>query len=141
VTIKDWSRQFGEKHGQRDRAAALDAQARIDVERQRHAERLERWPAIVAAMRSLIAGYNRGAGIDVVTLAEDVATPGVTVESATNGRRALVVALESSELTVRSRSGPNQPLGTPHWVTLDRTDENAAAYLLRDWMERLQASG
>jgi hypothetical protein len=135
--MKDWPEQFGEKHGQRDRAAALDAHARIDVETQRHAACLERWPAIVAAMRSLIAGYNRGAGFDAVTVVEDVATPSVTVESATNGRRALVVALESSELAVRSRSGADQPLCNAHWVSLDRTDENAAAYLLRDWMERL----
>ena len=133
----DWSRQFGEKHGRRDRAAAVDAQARSDVEQQLYAACLERWPAIVAAMRHLVAGYNNGADLDAVTLAEDLATPGVTLESATNGRRALVIALDGSELSVRTRGGPDDPLGRPQWVSLDRTDENAAAYLLRDWMERL----
>ncbi len=53
--LDDWSRQTGEKHGIRDRAAALGAQARIDVEQQRQAGCLERWPAIVAAMNTVVA--------------------------------------------------------------------------------------
>lgn len=137
MTITHWSRQFGEKHGRRDRAVAVDAQARVDVEQQQRAACIERWPAIVAAMRSLVEGYNQGAGLDAVSLVEDLATPGVTLETATNGRRALVIALDGSELTVRTRSGPDDPLGRPQWVSLDRTNEDAAAYLLRDWMERL----
>jgi hypothetical protein len=133
----DWSRRIGEKHGDRDRAAALGAQARIDVEQQRQAQSLERWPAIVAAMKSVIASYNHGTRLESVTLVEDAVNPGVTVEATANGRRALIIALDGSDVTVRTRSGPNDPLSCAHWVNLNRTDENAAAYLLRDWLERL----
>jgi hypothetical protein len=112
----------------------------MDVERQRHAACLERWPAIVAAMKSLVASYNDGAGLEAVTLVEDTVdreNASVTIASVTNGRRALVIALDGSDVTVRTRSGPNDVLSGMQWVSLDRTDENAAAYLLRDWLERL----
>jgi hypothetical protein len=137
----DWSRHMGEKHGHRDRAAAIEAQAAVVRERERHTACLERWPAIVAAMDSLVASYNEGAGLEAVTLVEDASNgdrPGVTVESVTNGRHALVIALDGSDVTVRARNGPNNhQLSRAQWISLDRTDENAAAYLLRDWLERL----
>ena len=136
----DWSRHIGEKHGHRDRAAALQMQSAMDVERQRHVVCLERWPAIVAAMKSLVASYNEGTGLEAVTLVDDTVdreNASVTIASVTNGRRALVIALDGSDVTVRTRSGPNDSLSGMQWVSLDRTDENAAAYLLRDWLERL----
>ena len=136
----DWSREIGEKHGHRDRAAALEVQAAVAVEHQQHAACLERWPAIVAAMKSVVASYNDGAGLEAVTLVEDLVNTenaGVTVASVTNGRRALVIALDGSDVTVRTRSGPDDSLSRTQWVNLDRTDENTAAYLLRDWLERL----
>jgi len=137
VTSTDWFRELGEKHGRRDRALAVDARARVDAERQGRAACIERWPAIVAAMRSLVDSYNEGAGLDTVTVVEDLAMPGATIETASDGGRAVVVALDGSELTVRTRRGPDDPLSGPYWVSLNRTDENAAAYLLRDWLERL----
>lgn len=137
TTQDDWSRQIGEKHGNRDRAAAVGAQARIDVEQHRQAECLERWPAIVTAMKAVIAGYNDGARHEAVTLVEDAVNHGMTVEAAANGRHGLVIALDGAEMTVRTRTGPNDPLSGAQWVSLNRTDENAAAYLLRDWLGRL----
>ena len=134
--LDDWSRQTGEKHGNRDRAAALGAQARIDLEQQRQAGCLERWPAIVAAMTTVVASYNHGARLDAVTLVEDGVNPGVTLESAANGRRALVMSLDGSDVSVRTHN-KNGDSTSRYWVSLNRTDENAAAYLLRDWMERL----
>ena len=138
--LDDWYRQIGEKHAHRDRAAARKAQAATDAERELHASCAERWPAIVASMTALITSYNDGAGLEAVTVVEDTSSrdnPSVTVESATNGRRALVITLEGSDVAVRTRSGPNDPLSGTQWVSLNRTDENAAAYLLRDWLERL----
>jgi hypothetical protein len=139
VTTKpdEWSRHAGERHGRRDRAVALEAQAALDLERQRHAACLQRWPALVAALRTLLGSYNDGAGVEAVTLVEDPMNPGVTVASVTNGRRSLVIALDGSDVTVRARNGPNDSLSGTHWVSLNRTDEDAAAYLLRDWLERL----
>src|SRR5687767_15548142 len=97
TTPDDWSRQIGEKHGNRDRAAAVGSQARIDVEQQRQAECLERWPAIVTAMKTVIASYNHGARHEAVTLLEDAVGPEVTVEATANGRHALVIALDGPD--------------------------------------------
>jgi hypothetical protein len=136
----DWARRIGEQHGHRDRATAHETQAVIDVERQRHAACLERWPALVAAMHGLVMSYNEGAGLEAVTLAEHRAGrdhPGITFESTTNGRRALVIDLDGSDVMVRAHSGPDDSQSSTRWVSLNRTDENAAAYLLRDWLERL----
>jgi hypothetical protein len=137
VRTKDWSRHIGEQHGKRDRAGALGAQALEDREHQKQAACLQRWPAIVTAMRTLIESYNDGAGHEAVTLVEDAGNPGVTVESTTNGRRALVIALDGSDVSVRTHNGHDQASSGTQWVSLDRTDANAAAYLLRDWFERL----
>jgi hypothetical protein len=65
---------------------------------------------MVAAMNSVVASYNHGARLDAVTLVEDAVNPGVTVEATTNGRRALVIALDGSDVTVRTRSGPDDRL-------------------------------
>jgi len=90
-------------------------------------------------MTALVTSYNHGAGLEAVTVVEDTSSRGngVTVESATNGRRALVIALDGSDVAVRTRSGPNDPLSGTQWVSLNRTDASAASYLLRDWLERL----
>ena len=40
-------------------------------------------------MRTLVATYNEGAGLPVLTLVEDSDRPGVTLDSARNGNRAL----------------------------------------------------
>jgi hypothetical protein len=137
VRTKDWSRRIGEQHGKRDRAVALGSQALDDREHQKHAACLQRWPTIVMAMQTLVASYNAGAGHEAVTLVEDAGNPGVTLASTTNGRRALVVALDGSDVSVRTRDGHDYPLSGTRWMDLNRTDANAAAYLLRDWFERL----
>jgi hypothetical protein len=137
VSSNDWARRFGEEHGQRDRAAACEAQARSDVELQRQAACLERWPDIVAGLQSRVMTYNEGAGAATLTLVDDAVDHRVTLESAGNGRGALVIALDGSEVVVRSRGGADRPWSGPTWVSLSRTDDDAVEYLLRDWMERL----
>jgi hypothetical protein len=137
VSQTDWSREIGEKHGRRDRNESRESQALIERTREHNAATLERWPAVVAAMRAMVASYNAGAGLDAVTLVEDTVTPGVTLEATGNGRRSLVIALDDGDVCVRTRHGHSDPLSGPLWVSLDRTDADAAAYLLRDWMERL----
>jgi hypothetical protein len=137
VSASNWSRQFGEEHGNRDRAAAHEAQARTAVEQQAHAQCIERWPSIVAAMKALVLDYNEGAGSEAITLVEDAEDRCVTLESTVNGHGSLVIALDGSDVAVRTRNGPDRKLSGPTWVPLNRTDDNAAEYLLRDWMERL----
>src|SRR4029434_100211 len=66
MTMNDWSRRVGETHGRRARATSLAEQKAVDREHQRDAECLQRWPAIVAAMRTVVAGYNHGVGLEAV---------------------------------------------------------------------------
>ena len=136
MRMNDWSRRVGETHGRRARATTLAEQKAVDREHQRDAECLQRWPAIVAAMRTVVAGYNHGVGLEAVTFVEDKMNRGVTLETVANGRRALVIALDGSDVSVRTHNRQGDSTGR-YWVSLNRTDENAAAYLLNDWMERL----
>jgi hypothetical protein len=137
TTMRDWSRGIGERHGRRDRDASLQARTLVDLERERHTACLHRWPAIVASMRTLVASYNEGAGTGTLTLTEDAVNHGVTLESARNGRSALVLVLDGAEVSVRTGNGHAGQVNETHWVSLNRTDEDAAAYLLRNWMEQL----
>ena len=136
MRMNDWSRRVGETHGRRARATTIAEQKAVDREHQRDAECLQRWPAIVAAMRTVVAGYNHGVGLEAVTFVEDKMNRGVTLETVTNGRRALVIALDGSDVSVRTHNRQGDSTSR-YWVSLNRTDENAAAYLLNDWMERL----
>jgi hypothetical protein len=136
VSTSEWSRRLGGEHGQRDRAAAREVLAHSDAEHVRHLECVERWPSIVAAMKSLVANYNEGAGVEAIMLVDGIADHRVTFESSTNGHGSLVVELDGADAIVRERGGPDQALSGTKWVSLSRTDDDAAAYLLRDWMER-----
>ena len=102
ATTHHWARRMGENHGRRDRAAAHQAQTLVDLEHERHTACLQRWPAIVAAMRTLVASYNEGAGPGTLTLAEDPAKHGVTLESTKNGRGTLVMTLDGADVCVRT---------------------------------------
>ena len=136
-TTCDWSRQMGERRGLRDRAASLRSQALVDLEYEQHAACRERWPTIVAAMRAMVESYNDGAGLAVLTLAEDPVNPSVTLESARTGHGSLVLTLDGAEVSVRTRRSEGDLVNDRRWVSLNRTNENAAEYLLRNWMEQL----
>ena len=133
----DWSRQMGERRGLRDRAASLQAQTLVDLEYERHAASRERWPTIVMAMRALVERYNDGAGLAALTLVEDPMNPGVTLESVRNGQAALVMTLDGEDVSVRTRRAEGNLANDIRWVSLDRTNEGAAEYLLRNWLEQL----
>ena len=135
--MTDWSRQLGEKRGSLDRADALKTQTLADQDNERHAECLQRWPTIVAAMRDLIATYNEGARLSVLTLVEHSETPGVTLESARSGHGVLVMTLDGADVCVRTGDTGADAANGVRWVSLNRTNEEAAEYLLRNWMEHL----
>ena len=135
--MTDWSRQLGEKQGSLDRADALKTQRLVAHENERHDACLHRWPTIVGAMRTLVANYNEGARLTVLTLAEDSQASSVTVESTRRGRGALVMALDGADVCVRTRHSEPNETNSVRWVSLDQTDEEAAEYLLRNWMEQL----
>ena len=138
TTTHDWARRIGEDHGRRHRAASLQAQMLVDLQHERHMACLQRWPAIVAAITALVASYNEGAGLDALTLTEDPATHGVTLESTNSGRRrTLVMTLDGADVSVRTCNGHSDQVNSTYWVSLNRTNEDAAAYLVRNWMEQL----
>jgi hypothetical protein len=135
--MNDWARRMGENHERRDLAAALQAQSQVDLERDRHLACLQRWPAIVLAMRTLIDSYNEGTGLSTLTLVEDPVNPGVTLASSRRGHSSLVLALDGANVSVHTLNGRAGQANAPRWVSLNRTDDDAAEYLVRNWMEQL----
>lgn len=136
--MNDWPRQIGEKHQQRDRTASRRSQAIVDEEHERTAACRLRWPMILTAIRALTDEYNTGFGLDAVVVVEssDLEHPGVTLESAVSGHSTLGITVDGSELFVRTKGAIDSSEST-RWVALNRTDEDIAAYLVQDWMERL----
>jgi hypothetical protein len=136
--MNDWPRQIGKKHQRRDRAASLQAQAILDAEHERTAACRLRWPMILTAIRALTDEYNTGFGRDAVVVVEgsDLEHPGVTLESAISEHSTLGITVDGSELFVRRNAAVDSSEST-RWVALNRTNEDIAAYLVQDWMERL----
>ena len=136
--MSDWPRQIGEKHQQRDHAASRRAQAIVDEEHERTAACRLRWPMILTAIRALSDEYNTGFGLEAVVVVEgsDLEHPSVTLESAVSEHSTLGIAVDGAELCVRSK-GAVDSSESMRWVALDRTNEDIAAYLVQDWMERL----
>ena len=136
--VNDWAREIGEKHQRRDGAISLRAQAVVDDEHARSAACRLRWPMILAAIRALTAEYNRGFGADAVLVVEgsDLEHPAVTLQSVLSEHSTLGIAIDGPELLVRTRGAAGSSENA-RWVALNRTDEDTAAYLVQDWMERL----
>jgi hypothetical protein len=136
--MNDWSRQIGEKHRRRDRAASLAAQAVVDGEHERRTACRLRWPMILMAIRALTEEYNAGFGLEAVVVVEgsDLEHPSVTLESVVSKHSTLGITVDGSELLVRTL-GAVDPSESTRWVALHDTDEDTAAYLVQDWMQRL----
>ena len=64
------ARAMGRRRGERDARARSLADAFAQGEHGRRAVCLQRWPGILAAIRSLVAAYNEGAGAEVLTTRE-----------------------------------------------------------------------
>ena len=136
--MNDWPRDIGAKHQRRDGIASRRAQAIVADEHERTAACRLRWPMILAAIRAMTEEYNRGFGSDAVVVVEGPSHEhiGVTLESVVSKHSTLGITVDGSELLVRTRNGVDSSAST-RWVALNRTDEDIAAYLLQDWMQRL----
>src|SRR5688572_22388874 len=136
--MNDWSRQIGEKHRRRDQAASLAAQALVDGEHERRTACRLRWPMILTAIKALTEEYNAGFGQEAVVVVEgsDLEHPTVTLESVVSEHSTLGITVDGSELLVRTRGAVDSSESTL-WVALNRTDEDTAAYLVQNWMQRL----
>ena len=137
--MNDWSRQIGEKHRRRDRAATVAAQTIVDGEHERRTECRLRWPTILMAIRALTEEYNAGYGRDAVVIVEgsDLEHPSVTLESVVSGHSTLGITVDGSELLVHTGGTVDSGKNSTRSVVLNRSDEDIAAYLVQDWMQRL----
>ena len=109
-----------------------------DQQREQQADGRRRWPAIVTAMRTLIARYNAGAGTAVLVLVDRHEAGRVEVMMG-NGRddRVLTVEFDGTELSVRARRESRQGMESERRINFDRTDSETAAYVLQNWMGQL----
>ena len=138
MDMNAWTRQIGEKHQRRDWAASLGAQTGAEGEQERRTACRLRWPTILVEIRALTEEYNAGFGreaIVIVTGADDE-HPSATLESLVSRHSTLEIAVDGPELLVRTR-GDGDSSGSTRWVALNRSDEDTAAYLVQDWMQRL----
>ena len=136
------ARQSGQRRRRRDDDSAAHAQAHTVDETDRRALCLQRWPGILASMRSLVVAYNDGAGQQLLTVAEhsDADDPAITIASLGSACGPVTVAVDGSDLCVRM-DGTSPSTAGPHGgvrrIDCSRSDPATAAYLLQDWMDRL----
>ena len=142
ASAESLARQSGQRRRQRDDDSAAQTQAHTADETDRRALCLQRWPGILASIRSLVVAYNDGAGRQLLTAANrsDGDDPAVTVASLGSTCGSVTVAVDGSDLCVRidgtSRSTAGLHGGVRR-IDCSRSDPATAAYLLQDWMDRL----
>ncbi len=133
---KDFYRRLGATQSRRDAAAQLSARVILERDAARQLACHRRWPAIVDAMRTLIACYNDGAGGERLIIVDGPAghgqEPTVTVTS--HGGRTLVMAVDGADLWVRASQDENGKMQAERWIGLNRTDEATAGYVLQNWL-------
>lgn len=135
---KNFYRRLGASQSRRDEAAQLSARAIHERDDARQLACHRRWPAIVDAMRTLIACYNDGAGEERLIIVDGPAghgeEPTVTVTS--HGGRTLVMAVDGADLWVRASQDENGRMQGERWIGLNRTDEATADYVLQNWLAK-----
>jgi hypothetical protein len=135
-----WFRQLGASHRTRNDLASCETYTRQGRDLERRMELRRHWPGIVAAMRTLSHCYNEGAGLEVLTMADDANADSRTplVEIAARGGQTLTITLVDAELCVRQNPGPVGSLdGGGRWIVLGASDEATAAYALQHWLTQL----
>lgn len=103
---------------------------------------MQRWPGIVAAIRTLVAAYNEGAGLELLTATESSQgeQPIVTIVSAGSTAGAIAVSLDDDAFLVQPDEPSSRATGlhqTARRIDCSRTDMGTAAYLVQAWMDRL----
>src|SRR5688572_14128827 len=80
--------EMGRRRRQDDDRAEAFAAAQSTAEQDRRALCLQRWPGILAAIQTLVAAYNDGAGRQLLTISEhrENDDPAVTIASSGSAR-------------------------------------------------------
>ena len=140
ANARNWVATLGQKHGARERAAALAARAALDGDADGLTLARERWFGIVAAMRRLAGLYNIAFDRDVLAVVDDRSDadrPVVTVRADGSDAPSLEAVLEGTLICVRCSDAQGQWVEMEHRLRADRDDEQTAAYVLQHWMEPL----
>lgn len=140
VAVGGWATKLGSKHGARERNELLTARTARDNAAEVVNASLERWTLVVAAMAQLVKVYNEAYDRDVLSVVEDRTArdgPMVTIQAGEEGGPSLLATLEGTLICVRmvDREGLARETELP--LRRDRDDDETAAYILRNWMERL----
>ena len=98
---------------------------------------IERWAAIVVSMKGLADAYNAGARRVVLRVVEQSGQPTVTVATGGEGTPCLTATLEDTLICIHGRDSGGVTRATEIRLSPDRDDDATAAYVLRNWMERL----
>ena len=118
------------------------AEAQATAEKDRRDVCLQRWPGILAAIRTLLAAYNDGAGEKLLTAAEqaDGGDPAVTIASRRSVHHTITIAVDGDALLVRADPA-SASAAVVHRIArridCSRSDPDTAAYLLQNWMDQL----
>ena len=135
--MKD-SHSLGTAHRRRDAAAASIAQGRAELDDARLKSALDRWRGIVGAIQASVSAYNDGIGRERLVVRETAGPPPTATIEATDGViPALVVTLDGAEIRVDCRALAPGHGAITRWVAMTRSDDDTAAYVLQEWMERL----
>ena len=137
VPASGWAQGFGEERYVRDECAARTARSRDTETERTTAISLERWAGIVMSMRRLVDAYNAGARRVVLSVVEQSGQPTVTVVTGGDGTPYLTAALDDTLICIHGRDSGGVARATEIRLSPDRDDDSTAAYVLRDWMQRL----
>ena len=137
----DRAREMGRRRGANDARARSVADTCALAEHARRAACLQRWPAILAAIRTLIAAYNDGAGAELLTASEqpDSDAPAVTITSRGSGRP-ITITVDEDALLVHTNLEPHAAASLhaiARRIDCSRSDTGTAAYALQHWMDQL----
>jgi hypothetical protein len=132
-----WAQGLGEERYARDECAARTAKSRETEAERITAVSIERWAAIVVSMRGLADAYNAGARRVVLSVVEQSGQPTVTVAAGGEATSFLTAALENTLICIHGRDSAGIAHKAEIRLSPDRDDDATAAYILRDWMQRL----
>ena len=132
-----WAQRLGHARRGRDESAAQLARSQQADAAHAAALSATRWARIVAAIRRQTEAYNTGAGRVVLTIIEQSGEPTVTVAAGGEGTAHLTATLEGTLICMQARDTLGVRHATEFRLHPDRGDDATAAYLLRNWIERL----
>jgi hypothetical protein len=137
ATAVPWAVALGEARHVRDESTSRAAKSKEEDDTRTIAISAERWRTIIAAMRQLTDSYNTGVRRVVLDFVEQSGPSAVTITTGGEGTPSLTAALEGELICIQARDVGGDPYASEIRLCSDRDDAATAAYILRNWMQRL----